>query len=432
MIRISGERAEQIFTRCFARKAKGPLRSHRLCYGHVVDEEGSHLDEAMGVFMRAPGTYTREDLCELHVHGGDASARRALARVLRAGARLAEPGEFTKRAFLNGRIDLSEAEAVMALISSGSESAARAALRQLEGGLSRFVTEQIEQLTNLLALIEAGNDFPEEIDEQATSGQVIDGARQVRRALEKAADEKNARLIREGLSVVLVGKPNVGKSSLLNALIKQERAIVTAAPGTTRDVLTERIRLNGLLIEISDTAGRRQARDEAEQIGIARAEQAQKAADVVLLVLDASSPLEAQDQQLLSQADGRVLVVLNKKDLVSSKCESLENQLPRGSKALCVCATTGDGIDELLSAIAERFAGAGAIEQQMTTERHIGCAQRAITSLGSAIETLAAGSPVDLAAIDLMAALGCLTEITGASASERVIDGIFEKFCVGK
>lgn len=430
MIRVSGDGALSVFERCFARISSAPVESHRLYYGHVVDRDGRRMDEAMGVFMRAPNSYTRQDVCELHVHGGLMIARGVLNRVIREGVRLAEPGEFTKRAFLNGRIDLSEAEAVMALIQADSEGAARSAARQLEGGVSRFVLTLKQQLLELLALIEAGNNFPEEIEQQATASQVIEGAKRVREALIKASDETAARIVREGLSVALIGKPNVGKSSLLNALLQQERAIVTSAPGTTRDVLTERLRMGSLLIELSDTAGQREAQDEAERIGVERAKRAEASADVVLLVMDASNPTDEADRELISRVDRRTILVLNKTDLTDHT--SKQHELPEDVPKARVCALTGEGIDALLQLIAGRFQAVYSEEQQMTQQRHIECAHRAIEALGMAIETAEGGAPIDLSSIDLMQALQALTEITGESASESVIERIFERFCVGK
>lgn len=432
MIRVSGDEARRVFERAFRRAKGGPVESHRLCYGHVVEKDGQPIDEAMGVYMAAPGTYTREDVCEISCHGGLHVARRVLNRVLEAGARLAEPGEFTRRAFLNGRIDLSEAEAVMALIQAGSEAAERSAMHQLEGGVSRFVGQQRQRLTDLLALIEAGNDFPEEIDEGATVEQVAEGARAVRERLLAAADERAARIVREGVHVALVGKPNVGKSSLLNAMLNQQRAIVTDLPGTTRDVLTERLRVNGLLLELSDTAGQREAGDAVEKIGIERAQRAERSADCVLLVLDSASGLDAEDRQLLARADDRTVIVLNKTDLCASNQQINLDELPRGAPVECVCALSGEGIAELLTHLTERFQSSALGESQMTMGRHIECAKQAAQALSDAIETLRGGHPPDLASVDLMRALSALSDITGESASESVIARVFERFCVGK
>ncbi len=437
IVRVSGPNARAAFERCFRRAAKGELVSHRMYFGHVVDGDGAVADEAMGVFFQGPRSYTAEDVCELHGHGGQVAARRVLEIVTKpapdaaAYVRLAEPGEFTKRAFLNGRIDLSEAEAVMALIRSGSEAAARSAVRQMEGGVSRFVSLVRDKLMDLLAAIEAGNDFPEEIEEDATRDEVLAGIAQVRGALSAAADERAARIVRDGLSVVLVGAPNVGKSSLMNALLRQERAIVTNVPGTTRDVLTERLRIGEFVVEISDTAGQRQTGDEVERIGVERALAAEKAADVVVLVLDASREITDADLQMLARADERWVVVLNKSDLSEGAGGHIWQPL-QGVALIETCANNGDGIDALIDVLKEKVSYAEAGEGLMTQQRHIECARRALASLDRGADVLTQGYPVDLAAVDLMEALSLMTEITGESATEGVIERIFQQFCVGK
>jgi len=302
ILRISGELSEEIMRSAF-RPARGyrhgKIESHRMYYGHAVDENGNHLDEVMAVLMRAPKSYTREDVAEISCHGGRASIRRILKRVLSLGARSALPGEFTRRAFENGRIDLTQAEAVMRLISAGSEAAQRAGMRQLEGGVSGFVKACRSALLALMARIEAANDFPEEIDELAEAREAASEATKIAVQLRGRADAKAARIVREGVSVVLAGKPNVGKSSLMNAMLGSERAIVTEIAGTTRDVLTESMTLDGIQYTLSDTAGRRETGDVVEAIGVKRAEDAAKSADVVVLVLDAARALDEEDMRLM-------------------------------------------------------------------------------------------------------------------------------------
>ena len=316
IVRLSGPRAEQLLRAVFRpANKKADLSGRRLTYGAAVDGRGEVLDEVMAVLLHAPRTYTREDMAEIHCHGGGACASAVLARFLALGARSAEPGEFTRRAYENGRIDLSGAEAVMQLIGAQGEAARRAALRQMRGGVTGFVTGAAQKLTELLSRIQAAVDFPEEVDEAVVGAEARVELEALAGELAKRADPRRARMLREGASVVLCGRPNVGKSSLMNALLSAERAIVTDIPGTTRDVLSERMVLDGKVVRLSDTAGIRESEDAIERMGVARAQGEVEAADVALLVLDASQPLAAEDAALLSQADERYIVCLNKGDL---------------------------------------------------------------------------------------------------------------------
>ena len=316
IVRLSGPRAEQLLRAVFRpANKKADMSGRRLTYGAAVDGRGEVLDEVMAVLLHAPRTYTREDMAEIHCHGGGACASAVLARFLALGARAAEPGEFTRRAYENGRIDLSGAEAVMQLIGAQGEAARRAALRQMRGGVTGFVTGAVEKLTELLSRIQAAVDFPEEVDEAVVGAEARVELEALAGELAKRADPRRARMLREGASVVLCGRPNVGKSSLMNALLSAERAIVTDIPGTTRDVLSERMVLDGKVVRLSDTAGIRESEDAIERMGVARAQGEVEAADVALLVLDASQPLAAEDAALLKQADERYIVCLNKGDL---------------------------------------------------------------------------------------------------------------------
>lgn len=427
IVRVSGPDALRAIEAVFARKSKRPSGEravwapNRLYYGHVV-ENGRVVDEAMAVYMAAPRSYTREDVCELHVHGGRYAAEKALSLILKQNVRAAEPGEFTLRAFLNGRIDLSQAEAVMAMISAGSASAARAAARQLEGSIGAFVNEAALELTDMLAQIEANVDFPEEVDEAATARDLENGIRRVRARLSEAVDERTARVVREGLTVAIAGAPNAGKSSLMNALLKSDRAIVTSVPGTTRDVLSERLRVGGLEVTILDTAGIRETLDEVEREGVARARRAADAADAVILVVDGSKPEGDAERALIESADERYIVVINKCDL----------GVATDRKGILASAKTGEGIDEILKEILRRAGSVEAAEERLTQPRHIDCAKAAIASLDRAHRALTEGVPSDLISVDLMAALSSLHEITGQSASDEVIAAVFRNFCVGK
>ena len=432
IVRVSGDRAEAILKRLFVPAGRrDTFESHRLMYGRAVDADGATLDEVMAVLMRAPASYTREDVAEIHCHGGGAGAGAVLARALELGARMAGPGEFTKRAFLNGRIDLSRAEAVMQLIGAQGQAAARASLRQLEGGVSGFVRDASEQLTGVLALIEASTDFPDEVEVEAAAGEVVGRLGKVIAALRARCDERSARVLREGASIVLAGRPNVGKSSLMNALLDQERAIVTEIPGTTRDVLTERITLGGVVAELSDTAGRRSTDDPIERIGVDRARRAAESADVVLIVLDAAEKLDDSDVELLKKADDRAIICLNKSDLRPVLDAQAIRELT-GARIMEISAQTGQGIDALVGELTRRVAPDEEGGGTLTVRRHIGLARQAAESLERAVDAVAGGLPLDTAAIDIGLALSSLMEITGENATEAVIDRVFSDFCVGK
>ena len=333
IVRISGARAGEFLRAAFRPAHKGEMKHGQMRYGTLTDPTGAPIDEVMAVFFRAPRSYTREDVAEIHLHGGTMCARAAMERLLSLGARAAEPGEFTYRAFMNGRVDLSEAEAIMGLIGARSQAARRASLRQLRGGVSAPIGRMREELTGLLAKIEAATDFPDEIDEDVTAKDVREGASRIRSELSRAADGKRARIVRDGASVVLCGRPNVGKSSLMNALLSADRAIVTDIPGTTRDVLTESFEIGGVRYQLSDTAGIRETADAIEKIGVTRARDALRDADCVLLVLDSSAPLTPSDQSMLAARDERYLTVLNKSDLAPA-AHSANPTAPGAASAL--------------------------------------------------------------------------------------------------
>ena len=422
IVRVSGPRAEEMLTALVS-----PARnweSHRLYYGHAV-YQGQTLDECMAVLMRAPRSYTREDVAEFHLHGGDWAAQSVLSALFALGIRAAEPGEFTKRAFLNGRIDLSRAEAVMSLISAEGGRAARAALRQLQGGVSSFIRQAQEDLLTLLSGAAAAIDYPEEISLEEAAGALEAGARTLADQLENACDERGARIAQQGLEAVLCGRPNVGKSSLLNALARQERAIVTDIPGTTRDIVRADVTISGLRVHFSDTAGLREGTDAIERIGVERARQAIAGADVVLVVLNASQEMTEEDRALLAQTQSAPrLVVLN-------QCDLPMRLSPDAFDApVVVSAVTGQGMAELEARVAAFGAGAG--ESALTQERHMALARQAASSLRSAADACARGEAVDLAVIDLQDALAALGRVTGEQVDERLLDEIFSRFCVGK
>lgn len=426
IIRVSGPDALSVLKRVFSRK--GDYESHRMYHGFVLDEDGARLDEAMAVYMKAPRSYTAEDVAEIQCHGGKVAAERTLNAVLRCGAALAEPGEFTRRAFLNGRIDLTQAEAVMQLISAGSEAAARASVRQLTGGVSAKIRPILDALTGIQALIEASDDFPDEIDEESGSAETKARLIAVRESIAALCDARSARIITRGSSVVLAGRPNVGKSSLMNRLLGVERAIVTDVPGTTRDIVTGHVSIGGVDVELTDTAGRRDTDDAVEKIGVARAEQAAEQADLVIVVLDDTAGITDEDRALLENAGDRVVVCVNKRDL-SGKIDAEFIKREYAVPVLATSASTGEGLDELKELIAQRVRP---VEPPLVAQRHIEAAQRALASLDEALASLDVGFPMDVCAVNVSQALDDLGEITGENARESVIDRVFRDFCVGK
>lgn len=432
ILRVSGPEAEAVLKRVF-RPAKGEgeaFPSHLLKYGHMV-RGNEKVDEAMAVLMRAPRTYTREDVAEIHTHGGRIMASLALELALAAGARQAEPGEFTRRAFLNGRLDLSQAEAVMGLIAAGGRQAAKAAMRQLDGGPSQFIREVLDRLFSLMAGLEAAIDYPEEVEEAEATHSLREGILILSKKLEDACDERGVKMLEQGMDVVLCGRPNVGKSSLLNALLGEDRAIVTDVPGTTRDILTGSLEISGLPVTLSDTAGLRDTDDTVEKIGVSRAQKAMARADVVILVIDAGQPLSLEDEALLlSPPEGAFAVVLNKSDLPPMVAAEEIKKLCLSAPVIALSARTGEGLAALKTYLAEKAGEPSRLA--LTTSRHIAAARRAAFSLRQAADSLHSNIPLDLAAVDLRDAIAALGEITGDEVEERILDEVFSQFCVGK
>ena len=426
IVRISGPEAEQVLSRVFRPAKAAPLVSHMLTYGHVMDGAEA-VDECMAVLMRAPRSYTREDVAELQLHGGTYLCQRVLALCLQNGARLAEPGEFTRRAFLNGRIDLSQAEAVMGLISAQGEQARRAALRQLEGGASSFIRQAAEELYDLQAGIAACIDFPEEISEEEAAVNLRPRMLALADTLDNACDERAARIVSSGLNVALCGRPNVGKSSLLNALLGEERAIVTDVPGTTRDMVTGDMTLGGSVIHLTDTAGQHDTDDPVERLGVERARRAAAQADVVLAVLDGSTCPTEDDLALLAQLKGlNAALILNKADLPARLSPEEAAMLLPGAKVLSLSARDPATLQPLRTFLAEQAAVSD--HMTLTQPRHLEAARRAALHLRQAAEA----DLLDLAAIDLQSAQAALGEITGDQVEERLLDRVFSQFCVGK
>ncbi|MDO8589311.1 MAG: tRNA uridine-5-carboxymethylaminomethyl(34) synthesis GTPase MnmE [Armatimonadota bacterium] len=458
VIRISGDNSLDIAGRIFrpyrasergaeqrqpARREASPINfpSHTVHHGYTVDPVSDEpIDEVLLTVFVAPKSYTGENVVEISCHGGIAILRRVLESTLSAGARHAEPGEFTKRAFLNGRIDLAQAEAVNDLIRARTDEARALALRQLEGGLSGEIRDINSELGRLLAEIEASIDFPDDVEEPPTGDLRSRVALLTARIQELLATADRGRIYREGIVVAIAGRPNVGKSSLLNALLRESRAIVTEVPGTTRDTIEETVSIRGVPVVAIDTAGLRETRDAVEQIGVQRAEETIQRAQVVLFVVDATEGFTEEDAARFSALGAKPrLIVLNKRDLLPDSdapraADRVAAALP-DSRVVAVSALTGAGIAELEDRIAEMvFAGAVAGSQSVLVSnvRHKQAIERSLRSLESAIRTVDEARPVDLLSVDLMAARGALGEITGETAAEDLIDRIFSEFCIGK
>lgn len=438
VVRISGPEALRVGDRAFRPRRGRPLserRSHSVAYGWVVNTDGQRVDEALALVMLGPHSYTGEDVVELQCHGGAVAVRRVLEVALEAGARLAEPGEFTRRAFLNGRIDLSQAEAVVEVIRAKTDRAMEAAVRQLEGSFSHAIREVRERLLGVAAQLEAEIDFPELELETESREALLEGCSwSLERIGVLLRNVRRGDLLRNGLRVVLAGRPNVGKSSLLNRLVGKDRAIVTAVPGTTRDVIEEWVSLGGVPVLYADTAGIRETEDEVERFGVDRSREMLRRADLILWVVDAGSGLTAEDLALREQLPSSkpVIGVLNKTDLVDpAALDALAAEL-KGLRLIQVSALSGAGIEELERAVLEE---AGALDMEegfVATERQGDALRRAADALRSALATAEAGYGPDLISVDVRAAWSALGEITGDTVDEDLLDQIFSRFCIGK
>ncbi len=432
IVRISGSQAIELADSLFVSPSGKRLkesRSHMIHYGNIVCDD-KIIDEVLVTVMKAPNTYTREDVVEINTHGGFRAVTAVLDAVIKKGARLAEPGEFTKRAFLNGRIDLTQAEAVADIINAKTDKSRDIAIARLKGSLSAEIKDIRENILTMLANIEAAIAYPEHDDETMTRSMIEKGTRE---ALEKVdrliATADMGRIYREGIKTVILGKPNVGKSSLLNALLEEDRAIVTDIPGTTRDVVSEFINVGGIPLNIIDTAGIRDTDNVIEKIGVERSRSLAREADLILLMFDGSSRLSSEDRELMSLTKGkRTIVLINKLDL--------EQKLDlRDMDAIGISVKNNVGIYRLYDKIKEMF-GAGDIENSnealISGERNKASLHKAKQSLENVIETLEGSMPEDFVSMDLTAAYEALGEITGETLEEDIIDKIFSEFCLGK
>jgi tRNA modification GTPase len=447
IVRISGPDALAILGRMFRPARPSAWRPYRMRFGHVVAEDASPVDEALAVYMRAPRSFTAEDVAEISCHGGPLVVSRALELALRHGARPAEPGEFTMRAFRNGRIDLAQAEATLDVIQARTAAGLALAQAQLSGWLSGELGAIRELLLGPLAYCTALVDFPEDEVEPQEIRAPIEAALAALDRLLTSADQ--GIVYRQGARAALIGRPNAGKSSLLNALLRADRAIVTPIPGTTRDTLEETASLRGIPVVLVDTAGIAETDDPVERLGVVRSRAALASADLALLVLDASAPRTAEDQVIAELAARKpTILILNKIDLLDTEtrrqgdklnADQLAVALPPGlpisfSAVVEVSARTGAGLDELAGAVADVLLGgsSAASERMVSSPRHRDALARAAGHARDALAGYARGIPADLLAVDLTAALSALGEITGAGVGDDLLSAIFSRFCIGK
>lgn len=436
IVRLSGPRAETIARNIFRpHNPRCPWKSHHLYLGRIIDPREEVIDEVLLTLMRAPHTYTREDVVEINCHSGYGVLSRILKLVLDRGARLARPGEFTLRAFLSGRLDLTQAEAVLEVIQARSAASLKVAAGHLEGRLGRSLRQAREALLDLLARVEAALDFPEEAEELAPEAIAPGIEEQVHHLQDLSATYQEGRFLREGLLVVIVGRPNVGKSSLLNCLLNMERAIVSEIPGTTRDFIEESITLDGVRVRLMDTAGLREAQDRLEEMGVERTRERLAQADLILYMVDGSLPLEEADRLGLAELAGRpALTVINKIDLPLRLSEAQLAEIAPFTIAQ-VSALTGAGIEELRQRIVALALGGGVkTEGEIVTQaRHYQHLSRGLECLEQALALLKQPPvPWELAALELQEAIRELGEITGEEVGDAVLDRIFGEFCIGK
>lgn len=452
IVRISGPEAYDILSKVFrypsGRKPE-IFEERRMNYGNIIDSEGSVIDEAMAVYMKAPRTYTGEDVAEIQCHGSSISLRKILSEVLRSGAVLAERGEFTKRAFLSGRIDLSQAEAVIDVIRARSDAGYQSAVSQLGGSLSARIQSVRTQMADLISEIIAHIEYPEEDLEELTYEKILSEIEAISvRIKDLLSSADTGRIIRDGLKLCIAGKPNVGKSSLMNSLLKSDRAIVTDIPGTTRDTIEEFASVSGIPVRLIDTAGIRETEDKIEKIGIEKSRQSLENADVIIFVLDGSSVISEEDREIMRYLPGKkVIFVINKSDLemritpedVMKIMNDQEKSLPDAGhgnyRFLSLSALTGEGIDDLTEEIrCMVYNGETSAENEIliTNVRHKDLLERALRSLSDASEMLSAGEALDFAETDIRTSWNLLGEIIGETVNQDILTEVFSRFCLGK
>ena len=449
IVRISGTAALSIAEKLFRRKmneqafsnkaAKNLFKSHRMVLGHVIDPQKNQIiDETMLVVMRAPRSYTREDVVEFQCHGGALVLGKVLQSVIEQGARIAEPGEFTRRAFLNGRMDLSQAEAVVDLINATNDLALKAAIKQLDGQLKTQIEQFIELLTGYYAIIEAGIEFPEEIDEQPDYGGLKENLddRLLTPLRKIITDSETSRPLFDGFYLDIIGRPNVGKSSLLNRLLNKERAIVSPIPGTTRDFIEDTTRLQGILVHITDTAGIHLSDDPLEKIGIQKAKSHLKDSDLILFVVEADQINHPEDRNVFESLNSRnVILVINKIDLISNRVELKLPSMLEGLECVQISALHGDGLEKLIQYIVKRFQERNSYQDKnliLANLRQTENLRKACTAVERSIKSLENNLGVELISCDIDEALRYFRKITGEVYDTDILDEVFRQFCIGK
>lgn len=440
IVRLSGPQAIEIGDTLYKGKKKlSEVDTHTINYGHIIDPETNEtVEEVMISVLRAPKTFTREDIIEINCHGGILTINRILELTMTYGARMAEPGEYTKRAFLNGRIDLSQAEAVMDFIRSKTDRASKVAMNQIEGRLSDLIKKQRQSILEILAQVEVNIDYPEYDDvEDATTEFLLEQSKNIKEEINRLLETgTQGKIMREGLSTVIVGRPNVGKSSMLNNLIQDNKAIVTEVAGTTRDVLEEYVNVRGVPLRLVDTAGIRDTEDIVEKIGVERSRKALSEADLILFVLNNNEPLTEDDQTLYEVVKNEdVIVIINKTDLEPRLDIDEVKEMIGDMPLIQTSMLKQEGIDELEIQFRDLFFGGEVQNQDMTyvsNSRHISLLKQARHSIQDAIDAAESGVPMDMVQIDLTRTWEILGEIIGESASDELIDQLFSQFCLGK
>ena len=437
IVRLSGKNSFSIVDKIFKPKNGGDIKGYTIKYGNIIDENKNIIDEVLVSYFIGPKSYTSENMCEINTHGNNIILKQILDLCIKNGAKIAEPGEFTKRAFLNGRIDLSQAESVIDLINSKSEKEKQSAINQLEGYLSIEINKIKKNILDIMADIEASIDYPEYDIEEATNKEVLEKANKICIMLEKLEKSfDTGKILRDGVNVAIVGKPNAGKSSLLNAMLKEERAIVTDVEGTTRDTIEEFVTIEGILFKIIDTAGIRNSEDKIEKIGIDKSKKALREADLVIAIFDSTKELSTEDIEILNVIKNKTaIILLNKSDLKDNKLKENTNIIDSKKDIIEISALKREGLEELYKKMVELFRIEDIQTENnsiITNIRHKEAISNAKKSILKINETINSGMPIDITAIYFKEAIEELNKITGENVTEDIINEIFSKFCLGK